>query len=138
MSEEKSYDDLRFVRLRGSYSEDLIASVFYKEECIVISKPLRIEVETILEEGRQIVVMQEYLPQMIVGIKEVEIPTEDILFVTPVKKEFIEQYEYVCEFFYDEERKINKPASKEKVMEPTEKVVSILEAMQAKKDKPVH
>ena len=46
MSEEKSYDDLRFVRLRGSYSEDLIGTVSYKEECIVISKPLRIEVET--------------------------------------------------------------------------------------------
>lgn len=138
MSEENNYDDLKFVRLRGSYPEDIIGTVSYKEECIVISKPLRIEVETILEEGRQIVVMQEYLPQMIVEIKEVEIPTEDILFVTPVKKEFIEQYEYVCEFFYDEERKINKPASKEKVMEATEKVVSILEAMQAKKDKPVH
>jgi hypothetical protein len=96
--------------------------------------------ETIFEEGRQIIAMQEYLPQLVIELKEIEIPLEDILFVTPVKKEFIEQYEHVSEFFYtDEETK--KEKSKKKLEETSgklEKVVSILEAMQAKKDKPVH
>lgn len=136
MSEEKSYDDLRFVRLRGSYPDDLIGFVTYKEECIVIDKPLRVEVETFFEEGRQILSMQEYLPQTIIEIKEVEIPTKDILFVTPVKKEFIEQYQYVCDYFYSEKKE---PKLKtENISDTAEKVVSILEAMQAKKDKPVH
>jgi hypothetical protein len=139
----KNYDNLKFVRLRGSYPEDLIGMVTYKEECIVIQNPLRVEMETIFEEGRQIVSMQEYLPQMIVETKEVEIPMSDVLFVTPVRAEFFEQYDYVCEFFYtdEEERKAKIKAKKDSVVETAgkmEKVVSILEAMQAKKDKPVH
>jgi hypothetical protein len=140
MTEEKNYENLKFVRLRGSCPDDLIGFVTYKEECIVIEKPLRVEMETIFEEGRQIIAMQEYLPQLVIELKEIEILLEDILFVTPVKKEFIEQYEYVSEFFYtDEETK--KEKSKKKLEETSgkmEKVVSILEAMQAKKDKPVH
>ena len=139
----KNYDNLKFVRLRGSYAEDLIGIVTYKEECIVIERPLRVDIETILEEGRQIIAMQEYLPQLIVEIKEVEIPMEDVLFVTPVKEDFIEQYEYASEFFYtDESEKKAKIKAHEGSLTETskkmEKVVSILEAMQAKKDKPVH
>jgi hypothetical protein len=139
----KDYENLKFVRLRGSYPEDLIGMVTYKEECIVIQNPLRVEMETILEEGRQIVSMQEYLPQMIVETKEVEIPMSDVLFVTPVRAEFFEQYDYVCGFFYTDEaeKKAKTKARKDSVLDTTEKmekVVSILEAMQAKKDKPVH
>jgi hypothetical protein len=137
---DKKYDNLKFVRLRGSCPDDIIGMVTYKEECIIIERPLRVEMETIFEEGRQIISMQEYLPQLIVELKEIEIPMHDVLFVTPVKKDFIEQYEYVSEFFYtDEETK--KEKSKKKLEETSgkmEKVVSILEAMQAKKDKPVH
>ena len=133
----KNYENLKFIRLRGSYAEDLIGIVSYKEECIVIKQPLRVEIETLFEEGRQILSMQEYLPQTIVKIQEVEIPSEDILFVTPVNEEFYEQYEYVCEFFYND-KKPEKKTKVEKISEATEKVVSILEAMQAKKDKPVH
>jgi hypothetical protein len=143
MTEEKNYENLKFVRLRGSCPDDLIGFVTYKEECIVIEKPLRVEMETIFEEGRQIIAMQEYLPQLIVEIKEVEIPMEDVLFVTPVKEDFIEQYEYASEFFYtDESEKKAKIKAHEGSLTETskkmEKVVSILEAMQAKKDKPVH
>jgi hypothetical protein len=139
----KNYDNLKFVRLRGSCPDDLIGFVTYKEECIVIEKPLRVEMETIFEEGRQIIAMQEYLPQLVIELKEIEIPLEDILFVSPVKKEFIEQYEYVSDFFYtdESEKKAKLKAHKDSVAETAgkmEKVVSILEAMQAKKDKPVH
>jgi len=139
----KDYSNLKFVRLRGSYPEDLIGMVTYKEECIVIQNPLRIEMETIFEEGRQVLSMQEYLPQSIVELKEVEIPMSDVLFVTPVRAEFFDQYDYVCEFFYtnEDERKAKAKAQKDSVTETAgkmEKVVSILEAMQAKKDKPVH
>lgn len=133
----KNYDNLKFVRLRGSYPEDLIGMVTYKEECIVIQNPLRIEMETSFDEGRQILSMQEYLPQTIIEIKEVEIPSEDVLFVTPVRSEFFEQYDYVCEFFYNDKKPETK-IKNEKLSEATEKVVSILEAMQSKKDKPVH
>lgn len=138
MTEEKQ---LKFVRLRH-LTEDLIGYVTYKEECIVIETPLKIDVETIFEEGRQILCMQEYLPQTVIEIKEIEIPMSDIMFVTPVKEQFIEQYEYVCDFFYNNESKIKNPLAPKKTkletQEEVTKVVSILEAMANKKDKPVH
>ena len=137
MSEEK---ELKFVRLRTTL-DDLIGYVTYKPECIVIETPLRIEVETIFDEGRQILCMQEYLPQTVINLKEIEIPTSDIMFVTPVREEFIEQYEYVRDFFYNNEAKIKNPLAPKKVditPETAEKVVSIFEALASKKDKPVH
>jgi hypothetical protein len=63
------------------------------------------------------------------------------MFITPVRKEFYEQYDYVSDFFYNNNAKIKPPAStitSEEIAEKTQKVVSILEAMANKKDKPVH
>lgn len=139
MSEETK--ELKFVRLRY-LPDDLVGYVTYMEECIVIEFPLRVEIDTYFDEGRQILSMQEYLPQTIIGIKEIEFSLNDILLVSPVKPEFVEQYEYVRDFFYNNESTIKKPKTKtspsEQSEEKLEKVVSILEAMQAKKDKPVH
>ena len=85
--------------------------------------------------------MQEYLPQSVIEIKEVDINLNDVMFITPVRKDFYEQYEYVSEFFYNNNAKIKPPSSSitsEEIAEKTQKVVSILEAMANKKDKPVH
>jgi hypothetical protein len=132
--------ELKFVRLKNSV-DDLVGYVSYKEECIVIETPLRIEIETYFEEGRQVLAMQEYLPQSVIEIREIEIPTEDIMFVTPVKPEFHEQYEYVSDFFYNNIHNLKNPEKKRTKADPSEledKVVSILEALATKKDKPVH
>jgi len=118
--------------------------VTYGNEFLTIERPLRIEVETIFDEGRQILSLQEYLPQSVIDLQEVEIKLDDVVFVTPVRKEFHEQYEQISEFFYNNVAKIRSPNSemtdeqKEEVIEKTRKVVSILEAMANKKDKPVH
>ena len=139
MTESK---ELKFVRLR-SIPDDLIGYVTYNEECLVIEQPLRIEIETIFDEGRQILSMQEYLPQSVIEIKEVEFYMEEVLFATPVRQEFVEQYEYVADFFYNNQHKLKEPVKKhtisaEQVSEKADKVVSILEAL-AKKDKgPIH
>jgi hypothetical protein len=140
--EYKPRGELKFVRLR-SIPDDLIGYVTYKEECIVIETPLRIEIETLFDEGRQILAMQEYLPQSVITIKEVEFYNEEVLFVTPVKEDFIEQYEYVADFFYNNETKLKSPEKKkakgvDTTQESVDKVVSIMEALQSKKDKPVH
>ena len=139
MSEEKQ---LKFVRFK-TLPEDLIGWVSYKEECIVIETPLKVEVETIFEEGRQTLGMQEYLPQSIIELREVEFPLEDVMFCTPVRPEFHEQYEYVSDFFYNNTTKFQENLNKrqKKIKEQTEtveNVVSILEALKSKKDKPVH
>lgn len=137
MSEER---ELKFVRLRNT-PDDLVGYVTYGEECVFIEQPLRIDVETYFEESRQILSLQEFLPQAIIDIKEIEIPMKDIMFVTPVKPEFVEQYEHVANFFYNNESKLKankKSIEREKITEAAEKVVSIIEALQAKKDKPIH
>jgi len=135
--------ELKFVRTRSTF-DDLIGYVTYGNEFLTIERPLRIEVETIFDEGRQILSLQEYLPQSVIELQEVEIKLDDVVFVTPVRKEFHEQYEQISEFFYNNVAKIRSPGSemdeeqKQEVLEKTRKVVSILEAMANKKDKPVH
>jgi hypothetical protein len=132
--------ELKFVRLKTQF-EDLIGYVTYKDEYLVIETPLRIEIETIFDEGRQILSMQEYLPQSVVEIKEIEIALSEVMFATPVRKEFYEQYEYVSDFFYNNQSTIKSPKKKRTKADVTnleENVVSIIEAL-AKKDKgPMH
>jgi len=140
--EYKARGELKFVRLR-SIPDDLIGYVTYKEGYVLIEQPLRIEIETLFDEGRQILAMQEYLPQSIIEMKEVEFYSEEILFATPVRAEFIEQYENVADFFYNNTSKLKEPVKKKttselEFSETAEKVVSILEALQSKKDKPIH
>jgi hypothetical protein len=136
--------ELRFIRFR-SIPEDIIGYVTHKDECIVIEMPLRVDVETIFEENRQLLLMNEYLPQSILDIQEIEFYNDEVLLIAPVKQEFVEQYEYVADFFYSNKHKLSIPQKKEsnskntaQMDEKVEKVVSILEAMHAKKDKPVH
>jgi hypothetical protein len=140
--EYKPKGELKFVRLR-SIPDDVIGYVTYKQGYITVELPLRIEIETLFDEGRQILAMQEYLPQAVVEIKEVDFVNEEVLFATPVKAEFVEQYEYVADFFYNNTANIKTPVKKktkglDNNPETVEKVVSILEAMANKKDKPVH
>ena len=139
MEEEK---ELRFVRLR-TMVDDLVGYVSYHEEYITIECPLRIEIETYFDEGRQTLSLHEFLPQAVVEIKEIEIGMDDVLFITPVKPEFIDQFDYASDFFYNNISKLSTKTEKPKISaedlnETTQKVVSILEAMANKKDKPVH
>ena len=132
--------ELRFVRLRGSF-EDLVGYVTHYDEHIVIYRPLRVDIETLFEDNRQILSLQEYLPQAIIELQEIEVPVYDVVFTTPVKKDFVEQYEYIADFFYNIQNrgKSSVVKSKEEPMSDTaQKVVSILEALASKKDKPVH
>lgn len=135
--------EIKFVRLRGTM-EDLVGYVTHYDEYIVIERPLRIDIETFMEDNRQILSLQEYLPQAVITIQEIEIPIDDVAFTTPVKEDFIEQYEYISSFFYDVEKRgkssviKNKEEIKESISDTAQKVVSILEALQSKKDKPIH
>ena len=138
----KNKEDLRFIRLRYS-NEDLVGYVTYGEEYITIELPLRIDIETLFDESRQILSLQEYLPQAVIELQEIQIPMEEILFVTPVREEFYDQYDYVSDFFYNNNAKLKsmtktKEDVNKEMMEKTQKVVSILEALQSKKDKPIH
>ena len=130
--------ELKFVRLKNAY-DDLVGYVTYGSGYLTIEMPLRVEIETIFEEGRQILSLQEYLPQSLVSIKSVDISMEDVMFSTALKQEFFEQYEYCRDFFYENETKsLKKKKIDEETTETAKKVVSIMEAMASKKDKPVH
>lgn len=133
---------IHFVRLKSG--EDLVGEVEFYDEYITIIKPLKIEIETIFEENRQILSLQEYLPQSVIDIRSCNLPHDEVLFVQETRNEFIEQYEYVAEFFYENQNKLREKTTSslinkvEDVNETAKKVVSILEAMANKKDKPVH
>jgi hypothetical protein len=129
---------LKFVRLRG-FDEDIIGYVTETSNSTInVDMPLRVMVETIFEEGRQVLSMQEYLPQSIVEKRSVDLDMSDVHFVAAVKADFFEQYEYVSDFFYNNESVID-TKKKEKVDGAAkEKVVSIFDALSSKKDKPVH
>ena len=102
--------ELKFVRMKNTL-DDIVGYVTYGTEYITINQPLRIDIETLFDEGRQILSMQEYLPQSVIEIKEVDINLNDVMFITPVRKDFYEQYEYVSEFFYNNQSKIKPPPS---------------------------
>lgn len=136
---------LKFIRLRH-FPEDLIGYVTRYDEHIVIERPLRVDIETYMdmEDSRQILTLQEYIPQSIVDLQEMEILLNDISLIVPVREEFFNQYESASEFFYFEKLKsktsvatTNEEGS-ESTQDKLKKVVSILEAMANKKDKPVH
>lgn len=129
---------LKFIRLRHPFDDDLLGYVVQNDNVVTIEMPLRVMVETIFEEGRQILSMQEYLPQSIVDKRIVEFDAADVHFMEDVKADFVEQYEYVSDFFYNNEPTIKSPKKKQVEEATKEKVVSILEALASKKDKPVH
>ena len=131
--------DLKFVRLRNT-AEDIVGYGTFKEGYITIENPLRVDIETLFDEGRQILAMQEYLPQSVVTIKEIDILSEEVMFTTPVREDFVEQYEYVADFFYNNTTTLRDSPTKKKKKKGTDSdnVVSIMEAMINKKDKPVH
>jgi hypothetical protein len=135
MADEKT---IKFVRLKTPHCLDLIGFVTQTENSVTIEKPMVVDVETIFEEGKQILMLQEFLPQSIIDKTSVEFPMTEVFFVTNVKSTFIEQYESASDYFYvDKDAKSSKKKSK-KTVESTDNVISIVEAMITKKDKPVH
>jgi DNA topoisomerase VI subunit A len=129
---------LKFVRLRG-FDEDIIGYVTETSNSTInVDMPLRVMVETIFDEGRQVLSMQEYLPQSIVDKRSVDLNMADVYFMATVKADFFEQYEYVRDFFYNNEPVVNAKKKERVDGAAKEKVVSIFDALASKKDKPVH
>lgn len=130
MSEER---ELKFVRLQSG--EDLIGMVTFGEEYITIFHPLRVHIETFYEEGKQLLAFDEYLPQTVIDMKEIDIFAHDILFTSPVKENIVDQYNQVSQYFYNNKSKVKKKSSEE---ETQDNVVSLVEALMEKKNKPIH
>lgn len=147
MAEDKQ---VKFVRLRSA-EEDIVGYVTFKDDYITIEKPLYVMLETIVDEGRQILSLHEYLPQSIVKIQEVDFLNADVLFTTPVKEDFLDQYQMACDYYYSPEVKLkpskkSKKKAKEIIDDLSEEqkenlednVVSIMQAIIDKRNKPVH
>jgi hypothetical protein len=127
-------ENIKFIRL--ATGEEIVAEITENADSVHLKYPLIVEVETFMEEGRQLLYMKEYLPQSVVGVKEVDISKEIVIISVPVAAEFVEQFEQATEFFYNSE--VKKPSKKKAKVEEASKVVSLFEAMIEKKDKPVH
>ena len=103
MSEESK--QLLLIRFKNN-PDDIVGLVTKHQKHITVEDPLIVYVETLFEEGRQILSIREYLPQTIVSIREVDFDAKEILFTTPVRDEFKDQYEQVAKFFYEEQVEI--------------------------------
>jgi hypothetical protein len=126
--------DVRYIRLRDG--SDIIAYCEDLGEKLLLSKPMRVYIETILEEARQTVILDEFLPQKMVEIKSVEILKEDVMFNTPLNKGFLQDYEAVSSACYDEVEE--KPKVKEKKVQSSgndDKIISLLEAIEVLKSR---
>jgi hypothetical protein len=141
--------ELRFVRLKNTF-EDLVGYVMSKDGYLTIYQPLKVEIETLFNEGRQILSMQEYLPQSIIDIREINILSSDVMFIAPVKWDFYDQYKQVSDFFYGNDYLIKEKTTKhgkqktkpkvneENQQEQQENVISLLDALAKKEKGPVH
>lgn len=137
MSEEK---ELKMVRLKFM-QEDLVGMVTFHGEYLTIERPLAVQVDTDYEEGKQILTIREYLPQSVISIKEIDFNTDEVMFTSPVRQSFKEQYEDMAEFFYEKQpAMMEKNKEKREVLSTrdNEKIVSLLEALKDKKNKPIH
>lgn len=135
MSEESK--QLLLIRFKNN-PDDIVGLVTKHQKHITVEDPLIVYVETLFEEGRQILSIREYLPQTIVSIREVDFDAKEILFTTPVRDEFKDQYEQVAKFFYEEQVIAMEKPKKKKSGIDSENVVSLIEAIRDKKGKPVH
>lgn len=134
--EQLPEEQVHFFRLRTG--DDVVAKIEEEsEDTVTLKEPMIVETETIMEEGRQILFMKEYLPQALVLDKSVTLSKDDIMFVKVINPEFLEQYDVACDFFYATKPVVTKKA-KRKSVEEEGNVVSLFEAMLEKKDKPTH
>jgi hypothetical protein len=125
--------DIQFLRL--ATGEEVVANCTFKEETVLIDCPLIVEIETIMEEGRQLLFMKEYLPQAIVKTKAVDLPKEMVIFTAEISEDFLEQYTEASNYFYNVDAKIKNKSKKS--TSKGEKVVSLFDTAMDK-DKPVH
>jgi hypothetical protein len=126
--------EVQYIRLREG--SDVIAQCEDLGDRLVLTKPMRVYIETIIEEARQTVILDEFLPQRMVEIKSIEILKQDILFNTPLNKGFLQDYETVSCACYDEVEE--KPKAKGKKIQSSgtdDKIISLLEAIEVLKSR---
>jgi len=131
-------EEIKFLKLRNG--EDLVAKVTVDGDKLVLNRPVAIMIENIYEEGRQLLNVREWLPPTVVLSDTATILSSEVLATMEINPEFLEQYDEICEMFFDNKPVIKKK-TKAKSLTSDDKVVSILEAltgMNEKKDKPIH
>lgn len=128
--------EVQYIRLRNG--DDIIASVEDIGNFLVLTNPMRVFIETILEEARQTVILDEYLPQKMIEIKSVQVPKEDVMFNTALSKSFLQDYETISKACYDPEPEL--PKKKKEFSDSAgeaneDKIISLLETIEAMKSK---
>lgn len=134
MSELKT-EDIRYLKLTNG--EELIAYVSTNSSSYEINRPVMLMIVNIYEESRQLLNFREYLPPTIAKEQKLTIGKKEVFFMLEVQDQFKEQYIEMCEYLFDEGDK-KKPVTKKDVTDEGAKVVSLAQALQEKKGKPVH
>jgi len=135
------------IRFKGNLGiEDLTGVV----DLINITNGLELEVkyplvtilETIIEEGRQELMMYEFLPQPIISKNSIKFDKSDILFVEPVREGFQKHYNAACEFFYIKKgeyyEKEDVRSEHSEIVRDNDNVISLFDKIKDKDKGPVH
>lgn len=128
--------NIQYIKLRNG--EDLVATVLSSDDqSITIKRPVCIMVENYLDEGRQYINVREWLPPMIAESDTITLDKKEVIAQMNTAADFVDQYEDICEMFFESKPVLRKESTK-KTKQSVENVVSIIEALAEKKDKPTH
>lgn len=127
------------IRFKGDMNLEDITCVIKNDikndinDDIEIFYPLITILENVIEEGRQILLLYEFLPQSIVTRKSIIIKKSDTMFIETVKEEFSNQFIIACDFFYGTEYHKTKETSPPR--HESNNVISILDSLKDKDNK---
>jgi len=131
-------ETIRYIRLKNS--DEIIAYVHESKTKYICSRPVLLFVVNMFEDGKQLLNSREYLPPTIVQDQVVSFDKKDVVFCGTVLESFKSEYIEMSDYFFN----LDLIQSKTSVKKPTgedskkDKVVSIVEALIDKKNKPVH
>lgn len=130
-------ETIKYIRLQNS--DEILAYTEETAKEYVLTRPMLLFIVNYYEDGKQLLNFREYIPPTIVDEQTIRIPKKDVVFCSPVKEEFREQFIEMNDYFFETTPKVKtKTKLDEAGSSKKEKIVSIVEALMDKKGKPVH
>ena len=81
---------------------------------------------------------KEYIPPSVVKVDHITIPKDMIMLCLETNDDFKQQYIEMCDTLYSAERSSTKKKKREESGSDESKVLSLVEALIEKKNKPIH
>lgn len=116
--------------------EEIIAYTQEEGDNYILHKPVEMYIATYYEEGTQLMNFKEYIPPSVVKVDHITMPKDMIILCLETNDDFKQQYIDMCDTLYTVQR--SKSKKKNESSGGEEKVLSLIEALLEKKNKPTH